>query len=75
MARPSRRGEILLRQGVAIFPKRSRALTKKQPLAAKPVTRRGVPAKGRAAPVKETKHNVATFEEFDRENMGIAAKE
>ena len=72
---PQPTGRNPFRQEVAIFPKRSRALTKKQPIAARPVAKRSVPAKGRAAPVNETKHNVATSEEFDRESMGIAAKE
>lgn len=50
-------------------------MPKKQPIAARPVARKSVPSKGRAGPVNETTHNVATSDEFDRERMGIAAKE
>ena len=50
-------------------------MTKKKLIAAKPVPRKSVPSKGRAAPVNETPHNVATFVDFDREGMGIASKE
>ena len=50
-------------------------MTKKQPNATRPVARRSGPSKGRAKPVNKATHNVATSEEFDREGMGIAAKE
>ena len=50
-------------------------MTKKQPIAARPVASGRQPSKGHAKPVNKTTHNVATSEEFDREDMGIAAKE
>lgn len=38
-------------------------------------TKRSRPAAARQTPSDRTGHSVATLEEFDREHMGIAAKE
>jgi len=49
-------------------------MEQRRPVAARPPWR-GFPLNGRAGPVKESVDTAVAIEEFDRERMGIAAKE
>ena len=57
------------------FRKRNQAVVKNSRSSKRSAPRRQIPLDARAGPAKEGHHNQATVVEFDREQMGIAAKE